>query len=157
MFHFYQQGNKPSVQAVTQREDASMRTLGEAFGNMPSRAVMEDAPIRSQFMDDDLMDEPVMAHPTMMNFPIDPMMMGMHEVQRTPARAPRVERSTMGPAMMHLAPEGHRLEEHHIWENCKQGRKRNHCEKAVRADDPEVNTPMNENAGGMVGSPNTVG
>jgi len=53
--------------------------------------------------------------------------------QPMPARAPAgdVLISDSTRPVRHMAPAGHVVEEHHIWENCIQGRKREHCERAV--------------------------
>ena len=98
MFSFFNNNHKnttTSTHAITERDQATMNTLQEAFGVQAS--------------------------------PLQPL----HEMGRTPARAPRVEISDATVPVSHLAPSGHRLEEHHIWENCLQGRKRQHCDQAI--------------------------
>jgi len=49
---------------------------------------------------------------------------------RIPARGPSVMRPHMD-TPRHIAPAGHEIQEHNIWENCPQGRKRNHSQHAT--------------------------
>jgi len=75
MFSFYSNSMTQNIaQARTEREDASIRSLREAFGELePTRCEHDMAKPRDQH---------------------------------------------------HLACPGHRLEEHHIFENCPRGRRR---------------------------------
>ncbi|MCL2586979.1 MAG: hypothetical protein FWE31_01930 [Firmicutes bacterium] len=82
MFSFYSNSSgQPIAQARSEREEASIRSLREAFGSM----------------------EGIVAH-----------------------RDERPGVSDATQAVRHMVPPGHRLEEHHIHENCTHGRRRKH-------------------------------
>jgi len=178
MFHFYQSGSQNRNQgAITEREQASITTLREAFGQnqtiapqgMPNNApsiptsdmwrsevshsVINERPVPlTSFVEDmNLPDEPFTMHGDM----------DFVGTNRTPAKPPIVERGCAR-TPSHLAPVGHVLEEHHMWENCIQGRKGRHGGRAINPEhcDESMKYKMGgdrEDGQPMGNAPNAVG
>ena len=119
MFSFHRpSGNSNASQAVTAREQASMQSLQEAFGcgmvGQTMQSLGESAP-RSEVE---------------------------HRHSASTQSFPHT--ATHSRMRNNLMPPGHMLEEHHICENCPQGRVRGHDDDMIR---PVAEIPKPESVG----------
>jgi len=106
--YFANQRPQNTAQARTEREEASIRTLREAFGDMQP-----------------------------------------HREEHGMARQPEVMVADATMPVSHFAPLGHRLEEHHIFENCERGRR--------RGQGRDFPTPPHEDGHGIPSATGAVG
>jgi len=146
MFSFHRpSGNHNNAQAMTAREQASMQSLMDAFGSgvvvgQTMGSLGESAPRSSSVEVESWQEDVGMANvvgPWQMS--IDDLGTGEH---RVPASNPGVMRPCVS-MPRDLAPDGHVIEDHHICENCTQGRKRKHRPGAVGPVCPETGAGAN--------------
>jgi len=122
MFSFHQPrtNNVSHSQAITEREHASLQSLHDAFGTQ--------ADVRQE----QTFQPVVEAQPTSQ---------ATQDFGQGTPRVPATNPTVMHPCVSvpeHIAPLGHTIEDHHIWENCPQGRKREHGPDAIAASCPQA-------------------
>jgi len=113
MFSFHRPQGTPQNhnQAITQREQASMESLRQAFGPTQTSVMSTHQDIHPEDVLPNLGND------------FGP------GIARVPAANPQIMRPDVS-IPKHIAPSGHEVQEHNIWENCPQGRFRRHSKNA---------------------------